>query len=344
MTSEDNDRLLWVDIAKGIAILSVIYEHTICGSLLAEICRSFHIPLFFVLAGYFIRQGNFWQRTKKDVKTLLGPYTITVILGFVCNLFFSGDWKSAEQWRYLSVLYAKSWFFGMSFSSTILTDVLSVMMVWFVVCLFFAKLMFNGINNYFVSERVKAGIVLVLAVTGWFIGTKVAFLPYSFDVAMVAVFFLYAGNCLSLAGWSPQKEDFRKGRFYLLLIVLLAIWLFYFRTGNIIMPLRMYPMFPMCVIGAFCGCMIMSYTAKFCEQNILLTKILAFFGKNSLIVLIVHSLELFYIQGLLHDGGPYTGLSAYELLCVRLVLIVIVVNLWLLGKWWVRGERESEKM
>lgn len=47
-------RLNYIDIAKGIGILMVIVGH--CGSLPSPITKaifSVHMPLFFILSGYF---------------------------------------------------------------------------------------------------------------------------------------------------------------------------------------------------------------------------------------------------------------------------------------------------
>ena len=48
------DRLDWIDIAKGIGIISVLMGHNV--SQLKPIIYAFHMPLFFILAGYTIRK------------------------------------------------------------------------------------------------------------------------------------------------------------------------------------------------------------------------------------------------------------------------------------------------
>lgn len=45
-----NHRELWIDCARGIAILLVIVGHTISGVLSGAI-YSFHMPLFFIFSG-----------------------------------------------------------------------------------------------------------------------------------------------------------------------------------------------------------------------------------------------------------------------------------------------------
>lgn len=49
-------RLDWIDIAKGIAIILVIVGHTVPNpSPLRHAIFSFHMPVFFILAGYTFR-------------------------------------------------------------------------------------------------------------------------------------------------------------------------------------------------------------------------------------------------------------------------------------------------
>jgi len=51
--NKDNKIIPWISIAKGIAILCVVAGHTFApDSYKNRIIFSFHMPLFFILAGY----------------------------------------------------------------------------------------------------------------------------------------------------------------------------------------------------------------------------------------------------------------------------------------------------
>ena len=71
-------RIEYVDVAKGIAILSVIVGHTFSaydpGSLLNRFIYSFHMPLFFILSGFFLPATGFqdgvWKKSKKPSASL----------------------------------------------------------------------------------------------------------------------------------------------------------------------------------------------------------------------------------------------------------------------------------
>ena len=82
-------RIRFFDIAKGIAILAVVLGHSAIeandfmpshtAQIILSLCFSFHMPLFFILSGYFS-----WM---KEAKQLLFTYVVTalcVLVGVTC--------------------------------------------------------------------------------------------------------------------------------------------------------------------------------------------------------------------------------------------------------------------
>lgn len=54
-----NDRIAWIDIAKGITIILVIIGHVVpFDSATRNVIFSFHMPLFFILSGYTNKFSN----------------------------------------------------------------------------------------------------------------------------------------------------------------------------------------------------------------------------------------------------------------------------------------------
>ena len=72
-------RLRYVDIAKGIAIIAVIVGHVAMSysskSAFAwrveAACFTFHMPLFFMLSGYFLKPDKY--SFKRDARHLIVP-------------------------------------------------------------------------------------------------------------------------------------------------------------------------------------------------------------------------------------------------------------------------------
>lgn len=61
-------RILWIDIAKAIAILLMVVGHTSIPNVLSNFIWAFHMPLFFIASGFTNGGGgkkrcpsSFWQ-------------------------------------------------------------------------------------------------------------------------------------------------------------------------------------------------------------------------------------------------------------------------------------------
>lgn len=73
-SSQDTQRVQWVDIAKGIAIICVIIGHTVPHGPLRSALFSFHLPVFFVLSGFTTRLKPVSSMLPSLIKRLLVPY------------------------------------------------------------------------------------------------------------------------------------------------------------------------------------------------------------------------------------------------------------------------------
>ena len=82
-----NKRIEWIDVAKGLGILSVILTHCyIPETLLKHYLYSFHMPLFFILSGYFHKVDIQMNIIKKRFRTLIIPYVFFYIT-FIHSIF-----------------------------------------------------------------------------------------------------------------------------------------------------------------------------------------------------------------------------------------------------------------
>ena len=96
-SSTSDTRLSWVDQAKGLGIIFVVYGHVIDGvraagvpfdartfSLTWDALYAFHIPLFFFLSGMFFPQSllhrGTWRLILTKIDTLVYPYILWSLL------------------------------------------------------------------------------------------------------------------------------------------------------------------------------------------------------------------------------------------------------------------------
>jgi fucose 4-O-acetylase-like acetyltransferase len=128
-------RLLWVDVARGVGILLVVYAHAIRGLTPVpadlpgwalqqdHIIYAFHMPLFFFLSGLFIWPSLERGRRaflKDRALTVLYPYLLwSLIVGLLEMLarpfvnspielrdIYSIPWRPIEQFWFLYALFA----------------------------------------------------------------------------------------------------------------------------------------------------------------------------------------------------------------------------------------------
>lgn len=121
----------WVDYAKGIGIILVVYGHVARGlytaglevwaplhQLIDSIIYSFHMPLFFFLAGLFFYQ-SFSRRGDKNLvlnklDTVLYPYIVWSILQGCIEAFFSDYTNGSVSYSEVFSLFwsprAQFWF------------------------------------------------------------------------------------------------------------------------------------------------------------------------------------------------------------------------------------------
>lgn len=88
-----NDRKAWIDISKGIAILLVVFEHSLLDSdwLLARVILIFHMPFFFFISGYcFNIKGTSHEVVVAYIRrTILNTLRIVGIIGLVSFPFYT---------------------------------------------------------------------------------------------------------------------------------------------------------------------------------------------------------------------------------------------------------------
>ena len=72
-------RIGWIDVTKGIAILLVILGHSLVGLKINDYIFAFHMPVFFITSGILFRPKSIPAVIKKNAQKLLIPYGITAV-------------------------------------------------------------------------------------------------------------------------------------------------------------------------------------------------------------------------------------------------------------------------
>lgn len=177
-----------LDICKGLGMLLVIVGHTVTFPLLRGTIFSFHMPLFFLIAGVNYRRSKtikeFNKHLIKSFKRLIMPAIFLYsVRTFGYALFGKLDFRTRDF--LLAVTYSS----GVEYESRF-GPVSSVGMVWFLVCLFECKAIYDVLFCKFGDKA--AVVVVVFACLSIYI-SKLTWLPFSFDVTLVVLLFFFIG-------------------------------------------------------------------------------------------------------------------------------------------------------
>lgn len=86
-TTRDN-RIAWIDVAKGIGIFLIVFGHTMQSGFVRQVIFSFHVPFFFFLSGVtYKRETSIYTFLRKKVSGLLVPYWVWGIISIAIFLF-----------------------------------------------------------------------------------------------------------------------------------------------------------------------------------------------------------------------------------------------------------------
>ncbi len=319
-------RLAAFDIAKGIAMIAVIVGH--CDLLgvpdsIRDFCFSFHMPLFFIVSGYFLKPTARLDRdfVAKSAKSLLIPYAVTcaivVVLAFLKSLLFL-PFADAVQ-RAVDFTLAALWGAG-ALEVAMPGATVAIGAVWFLLALFWARLFLAAANG----TRYPLVVVLGLFAMGYC--TSDAFwLPASIQAGMCCTLFVYVGQKVR------EAAVFERGAVSpLLWCTMLLFWLYCgIYCGKLYMVSNTYTNGIVDVIGGICGTLCIVKGAQLVSER--LPRLLApleLLGRNTLPVFCMHLVEidvfpwvvsLPYIEAL---PGP-TWVCG---LALRVVLIAVMVT------------------
>ena len=191
------NRCLWIDTAKGLGIILVIYGHI---SFRPEwwnvwLC-SFHMPLFFFLSGLTFNKDNYadfklFFSTK--VKQLVIPYLIFAVIAWL--------WSFIEQIISLTRDYGFDWRYLLKQGIGIILQIRTTSYgvgVWFIPCIFVAFLLLYFIIKLSKHDNVVIAIYSsICLICGYLYCTYIDIkLPWGIDAAFIAVFFMAMGTIL----------------------------------------------------------------------------------------------------------------------------------------------------
>lgn len=283
------ERLYYLDLAKGFGILLVILGHIeYVSDALHTWIYSFHMPLFFFIAGILMglkdeAQIPVMTSVKKKFCAIMVPYLWFSLIYLVLDIYemMRGRLDLAGYFR--NILHA--------------VTLCGESVLWFLPALFLSQILCLLIVHK-LSAKTGWGIAIVLPITGYMLygfvlpfyeaNQTIWIMVLLFDLlkvlvrAAVVLPFVYAG-----VGFSSYL---RKGRESSAKELVTGIFLMIFTlpcsvlTGTVDINFLSFAHFPLFYICAFSGSIGLVLLCK----NMKNLPIISYYGRNSLIVMVTH--------------------------------------------------------
>ena len=289
-------RVEWIDIAKGIGIILVVFGHSLAsGTTLRQLIFSFHMPLFFFLTGCTFHPRSFRGMALRSAKSLLIPYCLLFFCWNVVRALASGDalgpnmtWTLLASFVFASGTTVKP--FGFALAG----------MAWFLVALFFSRLLFNA--QFKLTRRFKrqtlalAGLSVGLSAIGlaWIKLTGV-YLPGNIELALFCQQYMLAGYLLhNKAG--KAMESLTPPKLLAILAALVVVWYPCATHSTLSLAGRLFNHAALVEVASYCGIFIAVGAALLVARAARhraapLKKLLLFGGQNSLAIFCIHAMD-----------------------------------------------------
>ena len=210
------ERLPFVDVAKGIAIWLMLIGHQYICNLFSIYIDSFHMPLFFFISGMFFRKNKpFFQNLESAIRGLLIPYLFFSIINM--SICWISPYIHPELYHNMTGIDI----FRAAFSGIFLgvdqvtsTSFLPLGPLWFLMALFVIRVFCSAISSVIKNETIWAVVSIAMSISIYFILTTNV---YSLKSGMMATPFF-------IAGFLMRKLDFTQIKYKYLIILLLLLY------------------------------------------------------------------------------------------------------------------------
>lgn len=321
------DRVNWIDIARGIGIILVIYGHTLGSSGHRYLIYSFHMPLFFFLSGLVFRnrEGETYKQSLiKDIKRILIPYFIFALLSMVVWFIILPSEQQTIYTIYkqiLGILYgnAGNGHVDLSFNAVL----------WFLPCLFLTKQIF-----WFISKLPKNLIMialLIFSIIGYissFYFSNIRF-PFGLESALTGIVFFGIGY---LWNFIPEKINSIFNKYNIFLIAAFVFITIYFADMNfqiyglqIDLRLNRLNNYFYFYIASVSGILATIFISKYIDKN----RILEYLGRNTMPLFIWHYFVFIYLSRFFFALNPAQWMinirnEYYSIIYTTLSIIIIL--------------------
>ena len=286
----ENRRILYIDVAKGIAMICIILGH-LGNPNINRVVFTFHVPIFFFITGYFTNnKKTFSEFVKNKARTLIVPYVVTcifiILLASIQGYIVGNATSEFRTWAYASIYGA-----GDTYKEPFYIQGIGA--IWFLWATFWGSIFLR--LSFKFDKCVRAIFIAMIFAIGYY-SRKIFWFPLSIQAGACATLFMYMGNLLNLTKdiikeVPNEVKNFGIGfamvTWYFFIKDFQSFWLVHCDIGRGIVD----------IFGSMCACAMVILISRAIEiKTKKISNMLAYFGKYSLLILCVHVIELNLIQ------------------------------------------------
>ena len=327
---ESTGRLEYVDVTKGLAMICIVLGH-LGSSIINRVVFTFHVPVFFLISGYFISaEEKLSSFIVKKLRTLVVPYYLTcaviILLGFLKGLILSGMGTALSDAKYW--LYAAIYGAGDSYQEPFFIAAIGA--IWFLWALFWGSLFLK--ISLKMKPVIRLAFVIALFLFGYYTRNWFWF-PLSIQAGCCATLWIYIGYLFKRS--KEMREKLPSQCKYIVLLFSIVVWVFFmiqFQTfwlvhcdiGRGVVD----------IFGSLCASYAVIWIARLIWHIPGVGRWLAYLGKYSLFMLCIHMIELDLIpqervMGMLSAHIPASSVVLFLIFII--VKLIIIIGLTVLA-------------
>lgn len=320
--SQINSRDETFDALKGIAIFLMIVGHCLPGPL-KIFAHTFHMPLFFFIAGYFLKIRPIRQEIQLSIKRLIIPYIFAAFFSSLIAIL-----QDLSNYTWADGTYSQGIIIKLllGFRANTSPDWINgnIGILWFILAMFWARCIAVFLIRKIRSIKKLGVIFFILAILGIILG-KYFFVPYCIPQGLSASALVYAGFLIKKFKMLNPECISR------ILPLLLVFWLCSLSHKGLGMASANYPLgfvfSSLGALGAFFTLYIVVKTIY--RKESLFWRFIYFGGRFSLIIYCVHAIEFDNINwrafALLHHV-PLNHFCLFQLI-VHFTIILVFTSI-----------------
>nr|WP_298884644.1 acyltransferase family protein [uncultured Polaribacter sp.] len=273
-----------MDQVKGLGIILVVYGHNF--PIIEDYIYSFHMPLFFLIAGIFHPEKTNFVIIKKRVKQILVPYFLWSFLLYFFWLFVGrnyGESSFIELSPYKNLI-------GIFFAQGDKEYMNWEIPMWFLPSIFLTFLIFWIIKRIIKKERNRILLSIAFGIIG-FVIPRIwdVSLIWSLDVSLTSLIF-YVFGYYSKKYWVYKKFEWEKTSLFILFILHILCSIFLLQKVD--MYRSNYGNEILFILNAFVGVLFWCNLLRVFK----FLSFLSFFGKNTIPILAMQLRSLTVIK------------------------------------------------